>query len=172
MKRLLLLRHAKAMPGAEPLADSARPLAARGERDAAWIGERLFRHGLGPQRIVTSPAARALTTAEIVATAVGYPREHIAILHSLYLAEPAAILAVVAAEDARFASLLVVGHNPGLSELVLELLPSFEADDLPTAAVVALEYADAADWSHIHGAAARLVYYDFPKSSRSPFTAR
>lgn len=172
MKRLLLLRHAKAMPAAEPLADIARPLAARGTRDAGWVGERLFRHGFGPQSIVTSPAARALHTAQIVAAAVGYPRENIVIEQRLYLAEPSAILAVVAAQDAKLESLLVVGHNPGLSELVLELLPTFEADDLPTAAVVGLAYDGATGWPGIDDAMPRLDYYDFPKNARAPVTAR
>lgn len=172
MKRLLLLRHAKAMPAAEPLADIARPLAPRGTRDAGWVGERLSHHGLGPQSIVTSPAARALHTAQIVASAVGYPREKIAIEHGLYLAEPAAILAIVAAQPARIESLLVVGHNPGLSELVLELLPTFEADDLPTAAVVGLAYDGAAGWARLDDTMPRLAYYDFPKNVGAPVTAR
>jgi phosphohistidine phosphatase len=170
MKRLLLLRHAKAEPAEQPLADIARKLAARGERDARWIGERLFRHGLVPDRIIASPAARALHTAQLVAAAVGYPSENIAILHPLYLAEPAAIRGIVAAENVRTESLLVVGHNPGLSELVLDLFPSFEVDDLPTAAVVALAYADATEWAHLDQATARLVYYDFPKNTGAPFT--
>jgi len=172
MRRLLLLRHAKAVPAEEPLADVARPLAARGERDAAWIGERLSRHGLKPDRIIVSPAARALRSAEIVASVLGYPREHIGTLHPLYLAEPDAILDIVAAQDARVESLLVVGHNPGLSDLVLELLPSFEIGDLPTAAVVGLDYPDAAAWAEVGAATARLAYYDFPKNLAPPVTAR
>lgn len=172
MKRLLLLRHAKAVPAEEPLADIARPLAARGERDAGWIGERLFHNGFGAHRVIVSPAARALRTAQIVAAAVGYPREHIATLQALYLAEPHAILAIIAAQDAEIESLLVVGHNPGLSELVLELLPSFEVDDLPTAAVVGLDYPGAADWAHVAATTARLTYYDFPKNPGAPATVR
>jgi phosphohistidine phosphatase len=172
MKRLLLLRHAKAVPAEEPLADSARPLADRGARDSAWIAGRLLRHGLAPQRIIASPAARALATAEIVAAAFGYPRADIATFPRLYLAEPDAIREIVAAQDAHLESLLVVAHNPGLSELVLELLPSFEVDDLPTAAVVALEYAGAVDWTDLERSPPRLVYYDYPKNSGAPLTAR
>lgn len=171
MRRLLLLRHAKAVPAAEPLADSARPLAARGERDADWIGARLARHGFAPHRIITSPAARALQTAEIVAARIGYPREQIATVQSLYLAEPDAIVEVVAAQGAGLESLLVVGHNPGLSELVLGLLPTFEVDDLPTAGVVGLAFAGATGWAGVEAAAPRLAYYDFPKNSGAPVTA-
>ena len=172
MKRLLMLRHAKAVPASEPLADIARPLADRGERDARHIGERLREHGARPALILSSPAARALQTAQLVAAALDYPRERIALEQSLYLAPPAVIAAVVAAQSATVDSLLVVGHNPGLSELVHELLPSFHVDDLPTAAIVGLDYAGLTAWSQLRGGAAAFSYYDFPKNPRAPVTRR
>lgn len=172
MKRLLLLRHAKAVPAEEPLADIARPLAERGQRDARRIGERLREHGRLPDGIVASPAARALQTAQLVAAALGSPPAEIGIDRRLYLAEPAALLDTIAAQDAAVETLLVVGHNPGLTELVHELLPNFAIDDLPTAAVVALDYPSIADWTQLENGAARLTYYDFPKNSRAPVTPR
>jgi phosphohistidine phosphatase len=172
MKRLLLLRHAKAVPATEPLADSARALAERGERDARRIGERLREQRVRPARVLSSPAARALQTAQLVADVLGYPREQIALEDRLYLAPSATIALVIAAQDATVDSLLVVGHNPGLSELVHELLPSFEVDDLPTAAVVGLDYAEASTWSRLASAVPTLSYYDFPKNPRAPVTRR
>jgi phosphohistidine phosphatase len=172
MKRLLLLRHAKAVPATEPLADSARSLAERGERDARRIGERLREHAMRPALLLSSPAARALRTAQLVAAVLDYPSEHIAVENRLYLAPPALIAAVIAAQSPAVETLLVVGHNPGLSELVHELLPSFHVDDLPTAGIVALDYAEARTWSHLAGAAATLAYYDFPKNALAPITRR
>jgi phosphohistidine phosphatase len=173
MKRLLLLRHAKAVPASEPLADSARPLAVRGERDARRVGERLRQNRLRPALILASPAARALHTAQLVASALDYAPGEIALENRLYLAAPATILDVIAAQKVAVEALLVVGHNPGLSELVHELLPAFDVDDLPTAAVVGLDYADPVDeWSQIAGAVATLAYYDFPKNAGAPVTRR
>jgi phosphohistidine phosphatase len=172
MKRLLLLRHAKAVPATEPLVDVDRPLAERGERDARRIGERLRDQRLRPTLILASPAARALRTAQLVAGAIDYPRDAIALDRRLYLAEPAAIVEIIGAQDAGVETLLVVGHNPGLTELVHGLLPSFEVDDLPTGAVVGLEYVEAKNWDRIDRAAAALCYYDFPKNSRAPVSAR
>jgi len=172
MKRLLLLRHAKAVPATDPLADSARSLADRGERDARHIGERLREQRLYPKLIVASPAARALQTAQLVAAAVDYAPEAIALENRLYLAQPAAIVDIVAAQSAGVETLLVVGHNPGLSELVLELLPDFDVEDLPTAAIVGLDYANANAWSQVAGASPTLSYYDFPKNPRAPLTRR
>jgi|SRR5688572_29622318 len=171
MKRLLLLRHAKAVQANEPLADFARPLAERGERDARRIGQRLLEHRLAPNLLLASPAARALHTAQLVAEAIGYPFDAIALDRGLYLAEPAGIVRIVETQSTAVETLLVVGHNPGLTELVHHLLPSFDVDDLPTSAVVGLEYTAAA-WVGIERAAAALCYYDFPKNQRAPVTRR
>ncbi len=172
MKRLLLLRHAKAVPATAPLADISRPLAERGERDARRIGERLREQRLRPTLILASPAARTLQTARIVAAAVDYAHESIALERQLYLAEPAAIVEIVAAQDAALETLLVVGHNPGLTDLVHRLLPDFDVDDMPTGAVVGVDYPNSVAWARLEGATAALSYYDFPKNSRPPVTGR
>ncbi|HWN37269.1 MAG TPA: histidine phosphatase family protein [Gammaproteobacteria bacterium] len=172
MKRLLLLRHAKAVPATDPLVDIDRPLAERGERDARRIGERLRQQQQHPALIVASPAARALRTAQLVAGTIDYPRDAIALDRRLYLAEPAAIIEIIAAQDAAIESLLVVGHNPGLTDLTHQLLPAFDVDDLPTCAIVGLDYADAASWRRIASDAATISYYDYPKNTRTPVTAR
>jgi phosphohistidine phosphatase len=172
MKRLLVLRHAKAVPGTAPLADSARTLAERGERDARRIGDRLRQQKLKPALILTSPAARALHTAQIIATAVGYPPQEIVLERRLYLAEPDALVSVIAAQSAAIETLLVVGHNPGLTDLVHRLLPTFDVEDLPTAAIVGLDYAAAETWVQIDAATPTLSYYDFPKNPRPPVITR
>ena len=158
MKRLLLLRHAKAVPATEPLVDIDRPLAERGDRDARRIGERLRRQQLHPTLILTSPAARALRTAQLVAEAIAYPRDAVSIDRRLYLAEPAATVEIIGAQNDAIKTLVVVGHNPGLTELVHQLLPTFEVDDLPTCAVVGLDYVDAVGWHGIASASAELCY--------------
>jgi phosphohistidine phosphatase len=172
MRRLLLLRHAKAVPATDPLTDSARPLAERGLRDARRIGERLRQHEPRPTLILSSPATRALQTAELVAAAMDYAREEIALERRLYLAEPATLMTVIAGQSAATETLLVVGHNPGLTELAHQLLPALDVDDLPTCAVVGFEYGDAPDWAGVAGAAAAFGYYDFPKNPRPPVTHR
>jgi phosphohistidine phosphatase len=172
MKRLLLLRHAKAVPATDPLADAARPLAERGERDAHKIAERLRQQRLRPALILTSPAVRALHTAQLVADALDYRRDDIALEQRLYLAPPAAIITIIGNQSAAVETLLVVGHNPGLSELVHELLPTFDVDDLPTGAIVGLDYAHARAWAHVAASPATLVYYDFPKNAGPPTTRR
>lgn len=163
MKRLLLLRHAKAVPADNGVADFARELAERGKRDARRMGERLARRHARPDAIVASPAERALRTAQLVADAWGYAREQIASDKRLYLAEPAEILAVIAEQAPGVGTLLIVGHNPGLTELAHALLPTLDVDDLPTSGIVALDLA-IGSWEERPGASPALAYYDSPKN--------
>lgn len=170
MKRLLLLRHAKAVTAETGVADITRALAERGERDAVRMGERLRLRHARPDAIVTSPAKRTLRTAEIVATTWGYPLERIAREQRLYLADPAEILAVIGAQERSVTTLLLVGHNPALTDLTHQLSPQFDLEDLPTGGVVALD-ADIDDWGSLARAMPVLAYCDFPKNLGPP-TAR
>lgn len=169
MKRLWLFRHAKAVPAESALSDFARTLAERGERDARWIAERLLLGGRAPPRILASPALRTRRTAEIVAEVLGQPSTDVAFDERLYLASAATVSAAIAGRDDSIASLLVVGHNPGLSELALELAPELPLDDLPTSGLVGIDV-DATVWSALRGAPKRLRYYDFPKNEGQPVT--
>jgi phosphohistidine phosphatase len=161
MKRLTLLRHAKSSPPDAGQRDDARPLSGRGERDALIMGERLRAYRARPSLIMTSHAQRAKATAKIVARSLGYPEEFLHVQHELYLAASKHILAVVEAQDERFGDILVVAHNPGLTDLVNRLLPNFPLDALPTGAAAAIDF-EAHDWGGIERAARRLVFYDFP----------
>lgn len=84
MKTLLLIRHAKSSWDDTSLPDKDRPLNTRGERDAPKIGERLAQRDVKPDLIVSSPARRALATAEIIARKLGYRLKNIAVDDRLY----------------------------------------------------------------------------------------
>jgi phosphohistidine phosphatase len=167
VKRLFLLRHAKSSWDEPELADRERPLAERGERDAPAIAARLREHLEPPACIVTSPAARAMRTATLVAAALGMPADRIAVTPELYLAAPADYLRAAARSGGDCGSLMVVGHNPGLTELVHRLLPDFALGHLPTAGLVVVDFAADA-WTRIERAPPRLVYYDYPKNPKAP----
>lgn len=167
MKRLVLLRHAKSSWDVPDLADRERPLAKRGERDAPAIARRLREHLDPPARIATSPAARALRTAQLFADAFDMPPSSIEVAPELYLAEPVEYLRVAARTSDAHASLMLVGHNPGLTELVNLVLPPFALDHLPTAGLVVLDFA-ADVWTRIERAQPRLVYYDYPNNPKAP----
>lgn len=157
------MRHAKSSWDDEALTDHARPLSARGERDAPRMAKRLKKRGERPALYLSSGATRALQTAEIVASELGAARADVRVDDALYLASPATILAVVAAQSDSCSSLIVFGHNPGMTDLVNELAPALALDNLPTAGIVALD-CDIARWRDVDAASCRLLYLDYPKN--------
>ena len=132
MKTLLVLRHAKSSWSDPALDDHERPLNQRGRRDAPRMGELLRQYGLIPDMVISSDAMRARLTAEAVAEAACYAGE-ILLNRRLYMASPADILSVLRTGPTNAETVMIVGHNPGLEELVEQL--TGEQQDLPTAAL-------------------------------------
>jgi phosphohistidine phosphatase len=161
MKILTLVRHAKSSWNHPDLTDRQRPLNARGERDAPDMGQRIVAHGIRPSLIITSPAIRAWTTARIIASEIGYPTEFLQREDPLYLASLDDLLGAVVAQDVGFNSLMVVGHNPGLTEFANFLVPGL-TNNLPTAGVVSVGI-ERDDWNLYQQAKAELLVFDYPK---------
>ena len=132
MKTLLVLRHAKSSWNDPALDDHERPLNKRGRRDAPRMGELVREYGLIPDVVISSDAVRARLTAEAVAEAARYAGEILLDPH-LYLACPADILSLLATVRENAETVMIVGHNPGLEQLVEQL--TGERQDLPTAAL-------------------------------------
>ena len=130
MKRLLILRHAKSSWADSSIDDWHRPLNDRGERDAPRAGNWLRERDLIPDLIITSDAIRARSTAEAVAEASGYS-DTIFLEPLLYGASPAEVIEVLNEVSDELGSVMIVGHNPGLEQLVGRL--SGEAHGMPTA---------------------------------------
>lgn len=161
MKTLTVVRHAKSSWSDPYLDDRRRPLNKRGNRDAPVMGQRILEHDIRPSLIVSSPAARAWTTAKIIAGEISYPLEFLQRDDRLYHASRERILAVIADQDAGFNSLMIVGHNPGLTDFSNFLSPGLTGN-LPTTGVVSVEI-DQDDWNLAAQPETRLVVYDYPK---------
>src|SRR3989454_8020462 len=137
MKSVLLLRHAKSSWKHPELADHDRPLNKRGKRDAPLIGRLLKKKGLVPDIIISSTAIRARSTAEAVAKASGYKGE-IVLDKSLYAAGPDAYFSVIQDLSNEYVRALIIGHNPGLEELV-EMLTG-EIHLMPTCSLAHVKF--------------------------------
>ena len=136
MKTLLILRHAKSGEKHSGMPDHDRPLNDRGERDAPRVGALLRDEDLVPDAMISSTAVRAVWTAQMVANAAGFAGT-IETRPSLYMARPASYLEALQELDEAVSRAMVVGHNPGLEDLVVIL--SGEHERLPTAALVQIE---------------------------------
>ncbi len=168
MKTLTLLRHAKSGWDDPVARDFDRPLNARGRRAAVTMGRHLRDLGLTFDRVVASPAVRVEETVVEIDRGLGGALSPVWD-RRLYLAAPTTLLDVVHECDAAAASLLLVGHNPGLEELTLLLTPD-EADALraaaaekyPTATLAELTF-DTDDWHAIVPGSGRLTRFVRPR---------
>ncbi|MFG0331533.1 MAG: SixA phosphatase family protein [Phycisphaerales bacterium] len=122
MKRtLLILRHGKSSWADTGLSDHDRPLKLRGKMDAPRMAMLMQSEEIIPDRILSSTAVRARRTAELVASVFGRDATDVELVASLYLAEPEEIVQLLGSLPDDCERPLIVGHNPGLEDLVESL---------------------------------------------------
>lgn len=168
MKTLTLLRHAKSGWDDAVQRDFDRPLNAKGRRAAQIVGRHLKRQGSTFDRVVASPALRVQQTLEEVG--VGYGGDLApAWDRRIYLASAATLLDIVRELDEAHGSALLVGHNPGLEDLVLLLVPDAAAgprgdveEKYPTASVAELSL-PVDSWADARAGAATLTRFTRPR---------
>ena len=148
MKLLTLMRHCDGQRKDPDVADFARPLNRRGNNESEAIARRLSELQLIPDLIITSPARRAAQTAETVARELTLPPRSLQYEEGLYLAGAEEILKLVRGIGPRVPHLMIVCHNPGISEVANILAPSPEMLGLATAAFCSITF-DANLWPEI-----------------------
>jgi phosphohistidine phosphatase len=167
MRRLMLLRHAKAVPQGL-LADENRPLADRGRQDMASVAAFVAAKSLVPQLALVSPALRTRETWELLLPAFSTPPAH-RFEPRLYSAPMESILYLVRETASEVSTLLLIGHNPGFEELAHLLSGAGETDALvrfggamPTASLAVIDLAG--NWPTIEPRTGRLEIFVTPKS--------
>ena len=162
MKTLYLFRHAKSSWSFDDLSDQERPLNDRGRDDAPAMGQALGKRHICPDIVVSSPAVRAMSTAVLVARELQYPTNKISVNAGIYGADTDDLLAIIRALPDLAASVLLVGHNPTITETANELSPS-SVDEMPTAAVVCLRFA-CERWEDVSKANGEFYFFDYPRN--------
>lgn len=161
MKKLVIIRHAKSDWDNSLLDDFDRPLNKRGLSDATLMGKILKEKKILPNSIISSPAKRAITTAEIIAKEVGYgkiitPNQYI---YEAYVNTLQEIISYI--QDSNDV-IFLVGHNPGVSALAYML--SDMKESIPTCTTVEIDF-DCDSWMDVSKENSTLVSYDFPKKN-------
>lgn len=164
MKTLTLLRHAKSSWKDQNLPDHARPLNLRGEKDAPVMASRIREAGIRPSLILSSPAVRAWNTAKIVAKEINYPIEFLQREQELYMADTVDFLGLLRRQDGKFNSIMLVGHNPGMTDFANYLMPNL-IDNIPTGGVVSMTV-ETEDWNLAPGSGVELLVFDYPKKEQ------
>ena len=157
-RELLLLRHGKS-DWSTDADDFYRPLVKRGIQGAQRIGTWLAQQALTPDLIISSTAVRAHTTAEFAVNAMGISTQQIQLDDKLYLADLKQLLEIVTTCPATSQRVMLVGHNPGLEELLCYLASDITIPDdgklLPTATLARLSMPR--DWRTLHKGCAQLL---------------
>lgn len=159
MKTLLLIRHAKSSWNFD-LTDHDRPLGKRGRRDVLRMGTFLAKNVQLPLKIISSTASRALNTATFLCDSWHYPEEQIVITHDLYHASTTDMLKVIKTKKDH--SIALVGHNPGLTDLLNDLTNT-QTDNIPTCGVVEIQF-DIKKWADIEQVNGEITAFFTPKN--------
>ncbi len=117
MKQLILCRHSKPESSDLPKPDRDRKLTAKGKQDARAIGKEIAKRGCTPDLVLSSDSIRTRQTTALICEAFPIKPE-IAFLPELYSAPGGEVMNIVASYAAQARAILVIGHNPGMEELV------------------------------------------------------
>ena len=166
MHTVYLLRHAKSSWSDPTLPDQDRPLARRGRRDAKRVAEHVVRLGIKPELVLCSASERTRETLELVRPAFGATSQ-VRLEAGLYAASADTLLERLRAVPEQVASVMLIGHNPGLHELAVALASTgTELERLkakfPTGALATLTLPKA-PWGRLSPADAVLAAYVVPK---------
>lgn len=156
MKTLLLVRHAKSDWGDPGLDDHDRRLNPRGLRDAPRMGRYLAERGVRPDILLASTALRAATTARLIAAELGV---EVTDDDELYAASARTLLARASAMPATAGTVMLVAHNPGISELARRFDGGISG--MPTCAVAQFGF-DIERWDELPDAAPSTSRFDQP----------
>lgn len=169
MKLLDLFRHAKSDWGDPRARDFDRPLNERGRAGAEIMGRHISDHGVAWNRVISSPAVRCAETIELACQAAGKPVK-VNWDRRVYLASSVTLADLLREQAGDPASILMVGHNPGLEDLIFDLVPDDGSSPLrdvveekfPTATYAVLEL-DIDRWEDLKDNCAKLVHLTRPR---------
>ena len=158
MKRLTLVRHGNAEWKDSSRDDFQRPLNKRGMKETDSIARRMLELDWAPELLIASTAARTHTTAEIIAKVLSPKR--VQFEERLYLAPVSEILNVIRETGPLVTHLMLVGHNPGISEAAQLLAPN-ETHELSTACACSIVFR-MSTWSDVTTGKAIESSYEAP----------
>ncbi|MBI4945710.1 MAG: phosphohistidine phosphatase SixA [Bacteroidetes bacterium] len=159
------MRHAKAEDKSATGMDFDRTLTEKGISNAEKMGKRLAQREVLPNLIITSPARRALQTAQIIGKIIKYSGKIIQ-NETIYNSTVPALIDIIRNTGEGIQSLMLVGHNPSLTDLVNYFCPSasdsHRIKNLPKAGIAGIEISEDG-WKNIMHRCGQLLFFDYPK---------
>ena len=164
MKTLFITRHAKSDQSFFGK-DFDRPLNDRGNRDAPDMAKRLVDRKVKPGLFVSSPSVRTRQTAAYFCKEFGIKKEKVLYIDKLYHASAAIIYETIAELPDTTESIVLFAHNPGITYFVNSLTDEVTVDNMPTAAIFAVQ-AECANWEQFADAPKKFLFVDYPKMDK------
>ncbi len=162
-RKLTLVRHAKSSWDNADLRDFDRPLNRRGFKHASAMGNRLANNNYSVDVIISSPAVRAIITAELIAGEIGFDKNNILCKPEIYAAGLHTLLNVITNIDDKHEHAMLVGHNPGCTCLYNYLCDAC-VDNVPTCSVVQIAF-NTHTWQGTSEHSGKIIDFDFPKKT-------
>lgn len=163
MKTVYLLRHAKAGFDLSGQADAERILSHGGKQDATKLAYKLKGRNEVIELVYCSPALRTRQTLDVLHEVGGVVGADLQIVPMLYQATEDSVLTALQNTSAWVNSLMVIGHNPSMTQLTNLLAQEVRLDHLPTCGLVVIQF-QTNDWVNITAGAGKVVWLDFPKN--------
>jgi phosphohistidine phosphatase len=170
MKILYLVRHAKAVERDAGYPDLERELIKRGQKDARQVAEHLASRGAAPGVIISSPAVRAVATARIFGKQFNYPSKRIRTRKAIYNQPASALLDILQTPEEECDQVMLVGHDPQVTDLARFLAPDFHRD-IPTSALLQIEF-QIERWAELTAGSGRVTMFHFPGAPDDPFEVK
>lgn len=161
MKTLYLVRHAKAGWHDPAMADFDRMLTKRGHKQADEMSRRLHKQKIVPELLISSPASRAIETAELFADTLGIERDQIIQKIEIYEGQVGALAAIVQALPDEYGTAMLFGHNPAISAFV-DWLTGKPSEDMNTCGVAKIEL-EVQCWKEAVAGSGALDWYEYPE---------
>jgi phosphohistidine phosphatase len=162
MKRLILVRHAKTEQSSSSGSDFDRKLTSRGHSDSKLVADVLLKKGFKPSLMISSPAVRAIETAQIMASAFSIHTNEIVIAPFIYDGNTTAgFLDGLATLCGNVESVMVVGHNPDMAMLSMKLT-SENFYSFPTTSITVIDF-EIDHWTEMQVGHGKLEYHISPK---------
>ncbi|MFT4663562.1 MAG: phosphohistidine phosphatase [Polaribacter sp.] len=161
MKIIYLTRHAKSSWSDGTLRDFDRPLNGRGKRDAPFMANLIKGKGILPDRLISSPANRAITTAGHFAEALGIDPANIEKKQDIYEAYPETLHEIVTSINDDLNTVFLFGHNPGFTSYANRYASEY-IPNMPTCSIVCLS-SSAESWSKIDPSNTKVTAFFYPK---------
>src|SRR6185312_58878 len=162
MKTLYLIRHAKASWDNAEVSDFDRALTSTGEIDAHTLGKQLHDQGVIPDLIISSPAKRAIDTAQIMAEELNFPLEKVIMDTLIYNGDMEELVELITRFDRKVNTALFFGHNPNLTWLVHYFCEGAKMN-IPTCGIAGI-YFTIHDWAQLVNAEGKLTLFIHPQN--------